>query len=173
MRASETPSTKMTEETQNAPAAESETSPQARNKPKQGHSAGTILTNRSKNITVITPFDKRRGEPASSLRKGTRWMHRTTLSLDERMWKRDYSTSAKEVSPVKGVKSSRPMWQLNTDNSTHETTRPMRQLDPCDNSTFKKIYPRDNSTLVTTRPPVTTRHGQLNPIYHCISPVKN
>ena len=41
---------------------------------------------------------------------------------------------------VTRVKSSRPMWQLDTDNSTHETTRP----------------------------PVTTRHGQLDPIYHCI-----
>ncbi|XP_033630766.1 uncharacterized protein LOC117292730 [Asterias rubens] len=84
----------MTKETQNqnGPAADPESS---RSKQKQGHSAGTILTNRSKNITIITPFDKRRGEPASSLRKGTRWMHRTTLSLDERIWNRDFSTSAK------------------------------------------------------------------------------
>ncbi|XP_022091479.1 uncharacterized protein LOC110979739 [Acanthaster planci] len=75
----------------------SDVSPQTRARMRQGHSAGTILTNGSKNITVITPFDKRRGEPALSLRKGTRWMHRTTLSLDEREWKRDFSTSAKEA----------------------------------------------------------------------------
>ena len=66
-----------------------------------------------------------------------------------------------------GVKSSRPMWQLETDNSTHETTRPLwqlrlkisrptRQLDLRDNSTHKKINPRDSSTHETTRPPVTS-----------------
>ncbi|XP_038048125.1 uncharacterized protein LOC119734876 [Patiria miniata] len=84
----------MTTENETRPT-ESKTSPQTRPRMLQGHSAGTILTNRSKNITVITPFDKRRGEPARSMRKGTRWMHRTTLSLDERGWKRDFNTSAK------------------------------------------------------------------------------
>ena len=50
------------------------------------------------------------------------------------------------LNSVNGVKSSRPMWQLDTDNSTLVTirplwqldlrkTRPTRQLDPCDNST--------------------------------------
>ena len=41
--------------------------------------------------------------------------------------------------------SSRPMWQLDMDNSTNETTRPSLQLDTCDNSTQAKTMP------ITTR----------------------
>jgi len=84
----------MTKETPTLPA-DCKASPETPARLRQGHSAGTILTNRSKNITVITPYDKRRSEPSRSVRKGTRWMHRTTLSLDERGWRRDFSTSAK------------------------------------------------------------------------------
>ena len=63
----------------------------------QGHSAGTILTNGSQNITVIDPYENRRSDTAPSLRRGTRWMHRTTLTLDEKKWKTDYQSSAKSV----------------------------------------------------------------------------
>ncbi|XP_071835162.1 uncharacterized protein [Apostichopus japonicus] len=51
---------------------------------KQGQSTATILTNRSRNQTVIRPFDQRRPFKAPSLAKGTRWMHRTTITLEER-----------------------------------------------------------------------------------------
>lgn len=49
----------------------------------QGHSTATILTNRSKNQTVIRPYAKATSPKAPSLAKGTRWMHRTTLTLEK------------------------------------------------------------------------------------------
>ena len=58
-----------------------------------------------------------------------------------------------------GVKSSRPMWQLDTeqldpwDNLTLVTTRPSWQLDLKQKTRpTRQLDPRDNSTLVTTRP---------------------
>ena len=53
---------------------------------------------------------------------------------------------------LNGVKSSRPMWQLGTDNLTNETTRPLWQLDLKNTQPTRQLNPRDNSTLVTTRP---------------------
>ncbi|XP_071962691.1 uncharacterized protein [Antedon mediterranea] len=66
---------------------------------RQGHSAGTILTNRSKNITVINPYVTRRAETAGSTKKGTRWMHRTTIdfSLDTPDSEHFYDTSTRSA----------------------------------------------------------------------------
>lgn len=50
---------------------------------KQGHSTATILTNCSKNQTVIKRYNKATSPKAPSLAKGTRWMHRTTLTLEK------------------------------------------------------------------------------------------
>lgn len=65
---------------------------------KQGQSTATILTNRSRNQTVIRPFDQRRPFKAPSLAKGTRWMHRTTITLEERPNKDVMESSMQYVS---------------------------------------------------------------------------
>ncbi|XP_033095510.1 uncharacterized protein LOC117100070 [Anneissia japonica] len=60
----------------------------AQNVSRQGHSTGTILSNRSENITVITPYEERRAQTRKSasmfMREPTskRWMHRTTINFN-------------------------------------------------------------------------------------------
>ena len=90
-----------------------------------------------------------------------------------------------------GVKSSWPMWQLDTrqldprDNSTLVTTQPKKKLDPRDNSTLvttrpswqldprktrptRQLDPRDNSTSCDNSTRTTRPMWQLDPIFHCI-----
>nr|XP_054762894.1 uncharacterized protein LOC129269422 [Lytechinus pictus] len=62
----------------------------------QGQSAGTVLTNRSKSMTVITPLDDRKSVIAPSLSKGTRWMHRSTITMERNPQPPDFTTSAQE-----------------------------------------------------------------------------
>ena len=63
----------------------------------QGESAGTILTNRSKNMTIITPLGNRKSVKAPSLSKGTRWMHRSTLTMEVNPTDPDFKTTTKVV----------------------------------------------------------------------------
>ncbi|XP_002738670.1 uncharacterized protein LOC100370273 [Saccoglossus kowalevskii] len=75
----------------------------------QGHSTSTILTNRAKDITVISDVAfKDRKTPISPDRppKGTRQMHRTTLTFDKQPPKMDYLTSS--FSAFGGSKSVSP-----------------------------------------------------------------
>ncbi|XP_072167655.1 uncharacterized protein [Diadema setosum] len=64
---------------------------------RQGHSAGTILTNRSRNLPIITPLKDRKSVTAPSLNRGTRWMHRTTLTMERNPADPDFNTSTKEA----------------------------------------------------------------------------
>ncbi|XP_077980714.1 uncharacterized protein LOC144435948 [Glandiceps talaboti] len=62
----------------------------------QGHSAATILTNRSRDITVISdvPYkDRRTYVPPDRPPKGTRAMHRTTLTFEKIPASTSYTTS--------------------------------------------------------------------------------
>lgn len=63
----------------------------------QGQSSGTVLTNRSKSMTVITPLEDRNSIIAPSLSKGTRWMHRSTITMERNPQAPDFSTSTQEV----------------------------------------------------------------------------
>ncbi|XP_070580921.1 uncharacterized protein [Ptychodera flava] len=62
----------------------------------QGHSAATILTNRAKDITVISdvPYKERKlYVPPDRPPRGTRSMHRTTLTLEKSPVDTNYTTS--------------------------------------------------------------------------------
>lgn len=111
---------------------------------KQGHSAGTILTNRSRNITVITPFDNRRSDTAPTLRKGTRWMHRSTLALDEKKWKSDYISSSK--STFGGSKNLSAAEQPLPCSSLHTSHFDIGMgLDGAKQTHYRKQYPKRNT----------------------------
>lgn len=77
----------------------------------QGHSTATILTNRSKNQTVIRPYAKTISPKAPSFAKGTRWMHRTTLTLEKRPHK-DLMESSMDIAFSGKYVASPPQRQM-------------------------------------------------------------